>query len=114
MEGFQWVRIGAIIALILGAVYVLLPTIVGETAADRIRSQAEQVDAPSTSQRAELDFELRVVEGESGGGPRSHRIAACCGGASGLGGRSGCKHPRGEAADRYFSGSGARSGLGPG
>ena len=42
MEGMYWIRIGGIAALILGSVYVLLPTFLGDTEAE-IASKASSV-----------------------------------------------------------------------
>ncbi len=65
MEGFQWVRIGAIVALVLGAVYLLLPTIAGEAAEEQIRSAASaEVPTAGTRHRATMSFDLEVTEGE--------------------------------------------------
>ena len=64
MEGFQWVRLGGIAALVLVAVYLLLPTIAGESADDRFREAAGGVEARPVAERAENDFVLEVESGD--------------------------------------------------
>ena len=44
MEGSSWLRIGTIIAMFVGAIYVLLPTILQEDAETRLARKASTVE----------------------------------------------------------------------
>lgn len=63
MEGIYWLRIGAVAALFLGSVWVLLPTVLRDSADTRFAAQAEGVEAPTRS-AANLDIELPVLDGD--------------------------------------------------
>ena len=63
MEGFQWLRIGGIAALVLASIYLLLPTFLGESAAQQAAEAAGGVTQQSRT-RADTDFELRVLDGD--------------------------------------------------
>jgi preprotein translocase subunit SecD len=63
LEGSSWLRIGTILALFLGSLYVLLPTILQEDAASRLERKAssvEQVDKKGP----DLDIRFRPEAGD--------------------------------------------------
>ncbi len=64
MEGMNWIRIGGIAALVLGSVYVLLPTFLGDTAAE-IASKASSVQTTASAPAVDLDFEVDVTDGDA-------------------------------------------------
>jgi len=62
VEGSQWFRLGAIIALFLGSIYVLLPTIFQ---ADPNRAKTEEIRADTrVEQEFDTEFGLFIVEGD--------------------------------------------------
>lgn len=63
MEGSNWLRLGVVAALFLGAIYVLLPTFLQEDLDARLARQASTVEAPSR-QQADLDLTFAVREGD--------------------------------------------------
>lgn len=63
MEGNNWFRLGVVVALFLGAIYVLLPTVLQEDSAERLARQASTVEAPAR-QQADLDAVFAVREGD--------------------------------------------------
>ncbi len=64
MEGMYWFRLSAIGALILGSVYVLLPTLLGEASEDQLVDAASSVETSGPRAGVDLGIELRVTEGE--------------------------------------------------
>ncbi len=63
MEGIYWFRISAVLGLVLGSVYVLLPTFVQDSAEERFADAASGVDAPGTK-RTSLDVSLPLGQGD--------------------------------------------------
>lgn len=62
MEGSQWFRLGAIVALFIGSTYVLLPTIFQ---ADPNAEKTDEIDGSiDRSKKFEREFRFRVDEGE--------------------------------------------------
>lgn len=64
MESSGWLRIGSIVAMVVGSVWVLLPTILQESAEDRFARTAATVEAPVSARPADLDVEFDVVDGD--------------------------------------------------
>jgi preprotein translocase subunit SecD len=63
VEGSYWLRISAVLGLVLGSVYVLLPTFVQDSAEDRFANAASGVDVPG-AKRTSLDVTLPVGQGD--------------------------------------------------
>ncbi len=63
MEGTYWLRISAVLGLIFGSVYVLLPTFVQDSAESRFASAASGVDTQG-AKKASLDVVLPVGAGD--------------------------------------------------
>lgn len=63
MEGSNWLRLGAVVAMFVGAIYVLLPTLLQEDLDARLARQASTVEAPAR-QQADLDLTFAVREGD--------------------------------------------------
>ena len=62
MEGFQWIRISTIVAMFVGAIYILLPTILQQDAESMLGDKAGSVQ---TSEKApDLKLRYRVENGE--------------------------------------------------
>lgn len=63
MEGIYWLRITAVLGLVVGSLWVLAPTFLREGAEDRLGSAASGVEAPG-SKRSSLDVRLPVTGGD--------------------------------------------------
>ncbi|MEQ1501811.1 MAG: protein translocase subunit SecD [Myxococcota bacterium] len=64
MEGIYWFRIGSVFFLFVGSIWVLLPTVLRESAESRFAAAAQSVEAPVRSGAA-LDLELPVSAGDA-------------------------------------------------
>ena len=78
MLGINWFRIGAVIALFLGSVYVLLPTILQDDLESRLAAQASGIQTP-TAQRVDLDMHFST-EGDAASAATSLKARLDAGG----------------------------------
>ena len=58
MEGFQWIRISTIVALFLGAIYVLLPTILQQDSDELLGDKADSVQTTQLAPDLKLKFSV--------------------------------------------------------
>ena len=56
MEGFQWIRIGTIVALFAGAIYILLPTIFQQDSEELLGQKADSVQTTGVAPDLKLRF----------------------------------------------------------
>ncbi len=61
METSSWLRLSSIVAMVLGSLWILMPTILQESAADRFARSAASVEAPVGNRAADLDVELTAT-----------------------------------------------------
>ncbi|MEZ4240217.1 MAG: protein translocase subunit SecD [Myxococcota bacterium] len=66
MEGIYWLRISAVAALFFGAIWILMPTVLRQSAEQRLSAAAQTVEAPSHTSAA-LELELPILEGDPAG-----------------------------------------------
>jgi preprotein translocase subunit SecD len=66
VEGIYWLRVSAVLGLVLGCLWVLAPTFLGDSAEDRNAVAVSGVDRPGATAGASLDVRLPVEEGEPG------------------------------------------------
>jgi len=64
LEGTSWMRIFAIVALLVGSIYVLLPSILEEDLETRLARKASEVEVPEMQHAVDLDLDLEVRDGD--------------------------------------------------
>ncbi len=70
MEGYTWLRLGTIVALFLGSIYILLPTILQEDLESRNAARAETLETAGMGdddQSVELGVSFEIQEGDADG-----------------------------------------------
>ena len=65
MEGTNWFRLSVIFAMFLGAIYVLLPTILQEDAQSRFAESAQNIDSFGEQKKAVLEVEFTVDQDDT-------------------------------------------------